>query len=97
MRLDVHVHLADSVALDLILSRLNRLENLGGKLMAKLEGLTEKVQKIEGVADAAIELIKGLRDQIANLEPTQEAIDGLAAELDAKAEALANAVATPPA
>ncbi len=57
-----------------------------------LDDLTAAVAQQSTVIDSAIALIHGLADQIAALPATQEAIDALAVEVRAKANALADSV-----
>ena len=61
--------------------------------MATLADLQAKVTAEDTVIDSAITLIQGLAAQIAALQPSQAAIDALAADVQAKSDALAAAVA----
>ncbi len=90
--INLNVHLADNPLLDLILKRLTQLKVLGEKNMAKLDGLKTEVENLKAVDQSVLALIQGLADQIANTEPTQEALDSLAADVKAQADALAAAV-----
>lgn len=62
------------------------------KMGAQLDALQAAVAKNTSAENSAIELIKGLAQQIKDLQPDQAAIDALAAEVNAKADALAAAV-----
>ena len=64
-----------------------------------LDALQAAVAAEDTVIDSAVALIQGLAAQVAALQPNQAAIDALAADVNARATALANAVAagTPPA
>jgi len=61
--------------------------------MADLSTIKAEVSELHDVVQSAVTLINGLADEIRNLEPTQEAIDALAAQIDAQAQELAAAVA----
>lgn len=65
-----------------------------GKIMATLDRLTQEVAETSTAVDSALTLIAGLAEQIRQLEPTQEALDGFADELDRKQQEIAAAVAT---
>ena len=71
--------------LDLILNKENRI-------MATIADLQAEVAQEDTVIDSAVTLIKGLADQVAALKPDQAAIDALAADIQAKSDALAAAV-----
>lgn len=58
-----------------------------------LDDLTAQVAAEDTVVDSAIALINGLAAQIASLPASQAAIDALAADVKAKGQALADAVA----
>lgn len=63
-------------------------------IMADLSKLQDAVSQEDTVIDSAITLIQGLADEIKNLPAgDQDAIDALAADVQAKAQALAEAVA----
>ena len=66
--------------------------------MASLADLQAAVTAEDTVIDGAITLINGLAAQIAALAPNQAAIDALAADVQAKSDALAAAITanTPP-
>ncbi len=76
-----------------ILRLLNILVTQEQKLMATLNDVQNAVTAEDTVIDSAITLIQGLADQIKNLQPKQAAIDKLAADVSAKSQALAAAVA----
>ncbi len=57
-----------------------------------LDNLTAQVAAEDTVADAAIALIQGLAAQIAALPANQAAIDALAADVKAKAQAMSDAI-----
>jgi len=60
--------------------------------MATIADLQAEVAQEDTVIDSAVTLIKGLADQVAALKPDQAAIDALAADIQAKSDALAAAV-----
>lgn len=62
------------------------------KIMQTLQDLQNAVTAEDSVIDSAITLIKGLADQIAGLSLDQAAIDALATDVRAKADALSAAV-----
>lgn len=67
--------------------------------MATLADLQALVTQEDTVIDSAVALIQGLAAQVAALAPNQAAIDALAADIKAKSDGLAAAVAantTPP-
>lgn len=89
----VHAKLArieNTLRIDMALD----VQNIGA-IMANLDALTTEVGEISDTVDSAIALIAGLRQQIidAGTDPTKLA--DLVAQLDAKQQALAEAVATP--
>lgn len=61
--------------------------------MADLSALTREVQENGEVAASAVALINGLAQQIRDAAGDQAALDALAADLDAQAGPLADAVA----
>lgn len=70
--------------------------------MATLIDLQTAVTAEDTIIDSAVTLIQGLAAQVAALQPNQAAIDALAADIKAKSDGLAAAVAantpaTPPA
>jgi hypothetical protein len=96
MRIDHYIHLSPEIEHLLrnlgggnIIAAINRTET---RIMAVLTPLQNAVAAQSTVIDSAITLIDGLQDAVANLSPTQEAIDALAAEIDTKRTALANAM-----
>lgn len=64
----------------------------GVTIVANLETLTAAVEAQGTVIDSAITLLEGLTEEIKNLEPTQEAIDALAAKVGAETQSLSDAV-----
>ncbi len=61
-------------------------------IMATLADVVAEVGAESTVIDSAIALIQGLAAQVAALTPDQAAIDQLAADIQAKSDALATAV-----
>lgn len=89
-----HEHLQkiqQAMEVQLALSR--RILHKVGKTMATLDRLTQEVAETSTAIDSALALITGLAEQIRQLEPTQEALDSFADELDAKQQEIAAAVA----
>lgn len=82
--------LAQRVDLLLSLARAQLAEQ--ADMAVSLDDITQHVTEIESVDQSAIELLKKLADKVGSLEPTQEAIDALAARIRTSAEALAAAV-----
>ena len=72
------------------------LHDLEGNMSAGLERLTSEVAESAGVVQSAVVAIQGLSERVRNLEPTQAAINALADDLDANANALAAAIAAIP-
>ncbi len=64
-----------------------------GAIMATLTDVQTDVTAEDTVVDSAVVLLQGLAAQIAALTPNQAAIDALAADVTAKTQVLANAVA----
>ena len=60
--------------------------------MKTLADVQTDVTNEDTVIDSAIALLKGLAGQVAALQPNQAAIDALAADIEAKTQALADAV-----
>lgn len=60
--------------------------------LATLADLKAKVEQEDTVIDSAVTLIQGLAQQVKDLTPDQAAIDALAADIDAKSQALADAI-----
>ena len=80
--------------------RLDRLERgqffelkMERQLMATLQDVQDAVTAEDTVIDSAVALIQGLAAQVAGLQPNQQAIDALAADIKGKSDALAAAVA----
>lgn len=71
---------------------LHKILNNQRYIMATLQDLQAAVAAEDTVIDSAITLINGLAAQIAALQPDQAAIDALAADVKAKADALSAAV-----
>jgi peptidoglycan hydrolase CwlO-like protein len=71
---------------------LHRLEQRMHAMGSSLDSLQSAVAAESTVIDSAVQLIQGLAAQVAALQPTQEAIDALAANIKAKSDALAAAV-----
>lgn len=96
MRIDIHLS-ADPELLHALREShrpiLEALHHLRNELMASLTQLQAAVAAEDTVIDSAVTLIQGLAQQIADLKPTQDAIDALAADVQGKADALAAAVA----
>jgi len=61
-------------------------------MSVQLDKLTAEVEEIGTVVDSAVELITNLATQILNLKDDPAALEALAAELDAKAAVLAEAI-----
>jgi hypothetical protein len=66
-------------------------------IMQNFDALTQKVAEVEAGEQSAITLITELAAEVRATAPTQEAIDALAARLDASKAALAAAVVANPA
>ncbi len=82
-----------------LLRQLDRIETYIAALLGRvnamseqLDSLAREVQEMGDVVDSAIVLIGGLAAQIRDLKTDPEALEALAAELDAKAGQLAAAV-----
>ncbi len=69
------------------------LQTQGRKIMATLADVQAAVTAEDTVIDSAVALIQGLAAQVAALQPNQAAIDALAADIKAKSDSLAAAVA----
>ncbi len=76
-----------------IQASLDALLDQGKKIMATLTDVQAAVTAEDTVIDSAIVLLKGLAAQVAALQPNQAAIDALAADITAKTQTLADAVA----
>lgn len=72
-----------------VLSLVANINNKLDKIMADLNDLQAAVAEEDTVIDSAIALIEGLAAQVAALQPTQAAIDALAADIKTKKDALA--------
>jgi hypothetical protein len=96
-RLDVYLHnSSESKVLDelaFIRSTLETLANQGAIMAGELARLQTEVTEMAGVVDSAIVLINGLAAQIRALAGQPAELTKLADDLDAKAGALAAAVA----
>lgn len=99
MKFDVYFHFV-SPDLSQVTARLDSIQSLLAGLNAKvirmsaqLDTLTQEVSEIGTVVDSAIVLINGLATQIAELKNDPAALQALADALDAKAAALAAAIA----
>ncbi len=94
MRLDIHIHWPEleRALIENHRELLAALKDMEKRIMASLTDLQAAVAAEDTVIDSAIALIVGLADQIKNLQPTQEAIDALAADVTARADALSKAV-----
>lgn len=64
----------------------------GVGIMATLADVKAAVDAEKTVVDSAVTLLQGLTEKIKNLEPNQQAIDDLAAEVAAETQSLADAV-----
>ena len=60
--------------------------------MATLADLKAAVDAEKTVIESAVTLLQGLAEKVKNLEPNQEAIDALAAEIAGDTQELADAV-----
>jgi ABC-type transporter Mla subunit MlaD len=92
-RLDIHVFAEQVPQLDEILRQLRLLHEGMIKIMATLADVQAAVTAENTVIDSAVALIQGLAAQVAALAPNQAAIDALAADIKAKSDSLAAAVA----
>lgn len=63
------------------------------KMSQQLDNLTREVEETKTAVDSVLALVTGLADQIRELKEDPEALEALAAELDAKQAAIADAVA----
>ena len=84
-----------------LLETLTRKEEVDmATIQEAFAALTQEVTDTQGVANSAITLIQGLRQQIADLiasgSVTPEQLEALTAQLDASEQALASAVAANP-
>ena len=74
-----------------VIGKLDALIAQGDKIMATLADVQAKVTAEDTVIDSAMVLLASLADMVRNLQPNQAAIDALAADIDAKTKALADA------
>jgi chromosome segregation ATPase len=65
-------------------------------MSAELDALTQQVQRTGDTEDSAVLLIQGLATQIASLKQDPAALQALADQLKAKADALAAAIMSNP-
>lgn len=72
---------------------LDSLTLIGERMSAELDRLTQTVSKNNSMIDSGITLIKGLADEIRTLKAEPAKLAALADSLDAKAAALAAAIA----
>lgn len=72
---------------------LDSLTLIGERMSAELDRLTQTVSKNNSMIDSGITLIKGLADEIRTLKAEPAKLSALADSLDAKAAALAAAIA----
>lgn len=79
--------------LDACLAALIILRQEIEKMAKTLADVQADVTAEDSVIDSAVALLQGLAAQVAALQPNQAAIDALAADIEAKTTALANAVA----
>lgn len=66
---------------------------IGESMSAELDRIKSSVERNGGVIDSGITLIKGLAEEIRQLRAEPERLTALADSLDAKADALAKAIA----
>lgn len=96
LRLDVYLHQSDETAileeLRFVRSTLETLASQGAIMAGELQRLQTEVAEMSGVVDSAIVLINGLAQQIRDLAQDPAALNAMADDLDAKANALAAAV-----
>lgn len=92
-RLHFNGHTAKYRMLAHIISSLGELHRKVNQIMATLADVQAAVTAEDTVIDSAVALIQGLAAQVAALAPNQAAIDALAADIQAKSAALADAVA----
>ena len=97
LRLDVYLHSASEpeilAELGFIRRTLETLANQGAIMAGELQRLQTEVSEMAGVVDSAVVLINGLAQQIRDLATDPAALNAMADDLDAKAGALAAAVA----
>lgn len=78
-----------------LVARVKILEQKGHANMSKLDSLEKEVAEMGTVVESAIVLINGFRDQLLECGVDKEKLEAFALELDARANALAAAVAGP--
>lgn len=74
-------------------ARLDHIHERQKEIMATLQDIQDDVTAEDTVIDSAVTLLQGLAAQVAALKPNQTAIDALAADIKAKSDGLAAAVA----
>lgn len=89
MRFDIHHH---HHGLEWIEAALRQLLRQGDQTVADLTRLTQEVTEIGDAAQSAVALISQLSQLVRDLEPTAEAINALADQLDSTGSALAASV-----
>lgn len=89
----VHVYMVDSQTAKQISESLLLINQKLDKMATTLADLQSEVTAEDTVIDSAVTLIQGLAAQVAALAPNQAAIDALAADIKAKSDGLAAAVA----
>lgn len=82
--------------LDHIISMIESLQKEGMIMASDLSVIQAQVEKTIGVEQSAITLIQGLAAQIADLKNDPAALQALADQLSASADALSSAVAANP-
>lgn len=99
IRVDHFIH-TDDAHIELMLERLHQLIERIDTMSAALDSLTNAVHAEETVIDGAVTLLNGLSAEIISLKDDPAALTALAAEVNQKAQALADAVTantpTPP-
>ena len=78
--------------LDAVLELLATLTLQGEELMSDFTALTAQVASETSVEQSVLTLLKGLQAQVAALQPTQAAIDALAAQIGSNITAMTAAV-----
>jgi ABC-type transporter Mla subunit MlaD len=95
-RFDIHFHIHSDplrIVLEPPSADLTTINHKLDTIMATLADVQAAVTAEDTVIDSAVALLNGLAAQIAALKPNQEAIDALAADVKAKTDSLAQAVA----
>lgn len=88
----IHVHVEPDGRVDEILGLVRSIDEKGTGMSKELDALKAAVARNSSVQDGAIELIKGLSSRINAAADDPAALQALAAELDAQATELADAV-----